>query len=312
MKPMHSIKAVSRRTGLSAYLIRAWEKRYKAISPERTDSNRRLYSDQDIEKLILLREATLNGESIGQVARLSIEELTSLIGTESKSPGGAANEISSIPATVDGVIESAVDKIKSMDRGGLYRILLDSSSRFSKPVLLENIIIPLLHKIGDMWENGSMKVASEHLASAVLRSFLGELIISYRVPETRPSIIVTTPSGQVHEFGAIVATLTALSEGWRSVYLGPDLPADEIAHSVRQYGSKIIALSIVYPAGDSFLGVELANIRRLVGDDVSIFVGGRSARSYDTHFRAIEAVVISSMAEFRNTLRYDESNNHQI
>ena len=73
-----SIKVVARRTGLSAHVIRIWEKRYGAMEPERTGTNRRLYSDEQIERLSLLREITQNGHSIGHVAKLPTDKLREL------------------------------------------------------------------------------------------------------------------------------------------------------------------------------------------------------------------------------------------
>ena len=71
----YSIKAVARISGLTEFVIRAWEKRYNAVTPSRTDTNRRIYSQTDIEKLKLLQHATTNGHSIGNIANLSIDSL---------------------------------------------------------------------------------------------------------------------------------------------------------------------------------------------------------------------------------------------
>ena len=93
----HPINAVVRRTGLSAYVIRIWEKRYGAVEPERTATNRRLYSDEQIERLALLREITQAGQSIGYVAKLPTEQLKQIAAASSASetsPGasGAGEE----------------------------------------------------------------------------------------------------------------------------------------------------------------------------------------------------------------------------
>ena len=85
MASRHPIRVVARRTGLSTHLIRMWERRYGAVEPKRTDTNRRLYSDEDIERLTLLRRATLDGESIGQIAGLGTEELKALVRTSAPS-----------------------------------------------------------------------------------------------------------------------------------------------------------------------------------------------------------------------------------
>ena len=70
-KQMHTIKFVAIHTGISPHTIRAWERRYSALSPDRTATNRRLYSTTDIEKLSLLQRAVQAGHSIGQIANLA-------------------------------------------------------------------------------------------------------------------------------------------------------------------------------------------------------------------------------------------------
>lgn len=303
MTAKHSIKAAARLAGISPYLIRAWERRYKAVIPERTSTNRRLYSDQDIEKLILLHRATLKGESISQVAGLSIKELKTFLGENSIAEAAYFNGLSDNTLTETEIIERCIELTVNLDRDGLYKILLGAEAQFSKPVLLDDIILPFLQKIGEKWQEGSLKVVHEHLASAVLRSFLGELLISYKAPENAPSIISTTLSGQYHEFGATIAALVAISEGWRGIYLGPNLPAEEIAFAASQNRAKAIALSLVYPSDDPWLGKEIIKLRRLAGDDIIILAGGRIVEHYQATLSEINAVAVKNMTEFRKALR---------
>src|SRR4051812_29880471 len=82
MDHLHTIKVVARRTGLSQHVIRIWEKRYEAVTPARSEGNRRLYADEEIARLQLLQQATLAGHSIGQIARLPTEDLRKLVEAE--------------------------------------------------------------------------------------------------------------------------------------------------------------------------------------------------------------------------------------
>ena len=303
MTARHTIKAVSNKTGISPHLIRAWERRYNAVIPERTDTNRRLYSDDDIERLSLLYAATQKGESIGQVASLPTDQLKIIAGDLGQSGNGLnIGEKSGRPAEIE-IINRCVELTGDLDRAGLYKILLKSEAGFSKPVLLENVIIPFMHKIGDLWEDGTLKVVHEHLASAVVRSFLGELLISQKIPESGPSIIGTTPTGHDHEFGAIIAVLSALSEGWRGIYLGSDLPSEEIAFGAEKYGANVIALSLIYPNDNAGLQLELHRLRRMIGENVTIIAGGKSVDNYATVLRETNAIKVASMAEYRQLLR---------
>jgi methanogenic corrinoid protein MtbC1 len=96
------------------------------------------------------------------------------------------------------------------------------------------VIVSLLHRVGERWYEGSLRIAQEHLASAVVRGFLGSQREVFDYPETAPTLVVTTPAGQLHELGALVVATAAASEGWRATYLGPNLPAEEIAGAAEQ------------------------------------------------------------------------------
>lgn len=303
MTARHSIKAAARLAGISPYLIRAWEKRYNAVTPERTKTNRRLYSDEDIERLSLLFGATQKGESIGLIASLSTEELRQIAGEKEIGEGSSLDVSSHNRLDEEQVVNRCLELTEDLDRMGLYKTLLESETRFSKTVLLEQIILPFMHKVGDLWEDGSLKVVHEHLASAVVRSFLGELLISQKAPENGPAIVGTTPAGQEHEFGALIAVLSALIDGWRGIFLGSDLPAEEIAFGADKYKARVIALSLVFPGDDPHLRIELHKLRRMLGEDTIIIAGGRTAANYRTVLDDINAITVTSMAEYRKTLR---------
>jgi methanogenic corrinoid protein MtbC1 len=123
-------------------------------------------------------------------------------------------------------------------------------------------------------------------------------------------MVVTTPAGQLHELGALVVAAAAASEGWRATYLGPNLPAEEIAGAAEQNEAKAVALSIIYPADDPRQGYELEKLRRYLRDGVVLFVGGRATESYRKTLDAIGAVRSANIPNFRaalKTLRYQES-----
>jgi DNA-binding transcriptional MerR regulator len=227
----HPIRVVARKTGLTAHVIRVWEKRYAAVSPERTQTNRRCYADTDVERLHLLRRATLTGHSIGQIARLPTERLRALVAADAMIPPMSPKTISSALAesTSQVLLEACFAAIAKLDSAGLEETLTRAAVIFSQPVLIEQVIVPLMHRIGDLWRDGKLRVAHEHLTSAVVRTVLGRLSRSFTPSPSAPSLVVTTPAGQLHELGALSVAATAASDGWHVTYLGPSLPAEEIA-----------------------------------------------------------------------------------
>ena len=154
-----------------------------------------------------------------------------------------------------------------------------------------------------MWEDGRFKVAHEHLASAVIRSLLGSMFLAGSPDSSAPLLLSTTPQGQLHEFGAFMALVTAASIGWKTLYLGPNLPAEDIVAAAKERGANGIALSIVYPADDPYLSTELRKIQNLTKGKIPLIIGGRSAASYGKIIKEINAILISDLTDLKNRLK---------
>lgn len=298
-----SMKYVTRKTGLTSHTIRVWERRYGAVSPERTETNRRLYTNADIERLKLLRRATLAGHSIGQIARLSIEDLRDWaeIDSEPEPKMPFPSPDSQIPSA-EGIIEDALGALRLFDREQLEEILHRASATFSLPVLIDQVLSPFFEKLGELWSEGALRVAQEHFSSGIIRGFLANLSRQAESSSTDPVLLVTTPAGQHHEFGALFAATVAASCGWKSIYLGPNLPAEEIAGAAAVNGARAVALSIIYPADDPRLAEELTLLRRCLPADSQIVAGGRSASNYKDALDDIGALIVTGSAVFRGIL----------
>jgi len=272
----HSIKFAARKTGLSPHVIRVWEKRYDAVSPDRSDTNRRRYTDSEIERLTLLRAATLAGHSIGDVARLPTEklrELTANAPTPTIAPRGE-------DLAVAAMIADAVTAVLEHNTVKLEEILSRAAVHLGNHGLLERMIGPLAIRIGELWQNGTITAAHEHFASAVIRNFLIRHSKPYAMSGTTPTIVVATPAGQIHELGAVMAAAAANDLGWRVIYLGTSLPALEIAGAVVRNQARALALSIVFPGDDPNLPGELETLRKNLPIDVKLIAGGRSVEGY--------------------------------
>lgn len=308
----YPIKVVSQMTGLSVHVIRAWEKRYNVVEPDRTDTNRRLYSVEDIEKLKLLNEALHQGHNIGGIANLTLAELKNLLLKEAQnlkaSSGGSVAYSSDV--AVDEILSDCIDAIKSYNAKQLESILLNASAKLTQPILIEELIIPLVYKVGEMWHEGEIRVANEHLASSVIRGFLFNLLESYSVSDSAPIVVSATPRGQEHELGALIAGVVAASSGWRVIYLGSNLPAEEVAAVVSHLNAKVVALSIVYPNDDPLLPKELRKIKQILPSGVSIIAGGRAVDGYLDVLDEIGAVVVKSTKKLRIELEAIRDNKY--
>jgi MerR family transcriptional regulator, light-induced transcriptional regulator len=300
---MYAIKAVALKTGLTTHTIRVWERRYSVIEPERTETNRRLYSDEEVRTLTLLKKAIDVGHSIGQLSKIPIEEVERLVQEGNFAPPAInLKEIESEENTAEHYVASAINAAEQFDNDSLEKILAQANINFSQPVLVELVIVPFLQKLGHMWQEGNMRIAQEHVASSVVRTFLGRLISSVRFHDQGPSLISATLSGVHHEFGAMIVALTAAAQGWHSYYLGANLPVEEIAFSAQKLKAKVIVLSIVYPPGDPGMEEQLLNLRSVVPDEATLIVGGSSVESYRKVLESIGAIISTDMKSLREHL----------
>jgi DNA-binding transcriptional MerR regulator/methylmalonyl-CoA mutase cobalamin-binding subunit len=294
--PRHPIRVVSRRTGLKPDLIRAWERRYAAVAPGRSATRRRFYSDAEIDRLTLLSRVVRAGHTISQVAQLPDAELEELIARDASSRSAAAEPTDRTGAH----LASCLAAVQSLDPCELEARFQRASLDLSAPELLENLLAPLLDAIGEQWRLGSLRPYHEHMASAVIRSFLGT--VRGDVSPLAPVFVATTPARQRHELGALLATATAAASGWRVLYLGPDLPPEEIAAAAVHQGARVVALSLVYPPDDALLREELRRLRRLLGPHTELIAGGRASSAYADILREIGAIRLDDLGELRQRL----------
>jgi methanogenic corrinoid protein MtbC1 len=294
---------------LSPHVIRVWEKRYQAVEPMRTETNRRRYSDADIERLLLLQRATQTGRSIGQIAHLTTERLRDLVSEDEAAsspsvPAADVRELSEVPGSPrsGSHLDDCLEAVRQLDSTALERALMQARMALSQPIFIERLIVPLMETIGDLWRDGSLRIVHEHLTSAVVRTMLGGLSTNPALSASAPKIVVTTPTGQLHEIGALIVAHTAESDGWQVVYLGVNLPAEEIATAVQHHGAKVVALSVVYPADDPRVADELLKLRRYLARDVEMVVGGRGSHGYQAVLDTIAATQLHDLAALRNHL----------
>ena len=292
----HTIRVVSKRTGLSPHVIRIWERRYGAVTPTRTETNRRLYSETAVNRLMLLRRATEAGHSIGHIARLDSDQLRQMVEALPTETATQRRELPVVGADTDFVGE-CLDAIRRLDTQAFEEHLRAASIELGSQGLLHKLAAPLAQKLGELWQSGEITAAHEHFASAVLRVFLGNLSRPFSLPATAPTVVVATPSGQLHELGAMLAGAVAANLGWQVTHLGASLPAVEIAGAARQQQARAVALSLVYPEDDARLPGELTALRASLPEETALLVGGRAASAYRPVLQRLGAVLVEDLDE---------------
>ena len=298
---VHPIGYVARQTGLSAHVIRAWEKRYRCIQPGRTATGRRLYSDNDIRHLVLLQQATRCGHRIAQLSELddkSLKEVVASSGVDTYHPEDAQGDTS----TPGDLLSACHAAVLDLDGQTFEAVLNRAAVLLTRPILFNQVIIPLLEEIGNRWANGTLKIINEHMASSILRSFLWDMLSAYQPHPTASKIVVATPAAQWHELGALISAITAADAGWAVYYFGPNLPAEEIAAAASIHRASVVALSIVYGAGEAQILLEIKKLRRYLTKDVTLIVGGSGIRTDQATLKEIGALHAPDVTALRDIL----------
>lgn len=265
----YPIRAVARMTGISVDTLRAWERRYEAVRPARNDRGR-LYSDDDVARLQKLSALVKRGHAIGTIAGLDDRALDGLLDGEAAhapEPGlpGVAADLTTLGRALDRYDLDAIES--TLNR---HAVVLPPRE------LVFSVILPLLQEIGQRWEVGRLRPAQEHLVSAIVRSVLGGLLRASTRPHASPRVVFATPSGERHELGLLSAALLAATAGYGVIYLGQDLPAEDIAHAASTAGARIVVVSLTTSGA-----VAREEIRKLAGlaPGVELWMGGPAAEA---------------------------------
>lgn len=225
---MYTIRQAAARSGISVPLLRAWERRYGIVVPQRTAAGYRLYDDSALDRLQAMRRLVDAGwtPSTAAVAILSGQPLPPEARGEGGpvAPSGARGDVAAAPAA--DLVGEFVDAAASFDLDRLERVLDAMFARGTFETVAAEHLMPSLAALGEAWAAGRLGVAAEHAAShAVLRRLAAAFEAAGRPGPTRGAILVGMPPGVRHEFGALAFSTAARRAGLTIVYLGPDLPA---------------------------------------------------------------------------------------
>ena len=295
-EPRYPVRIVAARTGLSADVLRAWERRYGAVHPHRSTGGQRLYSDEDVARLTLMRRATLGGHSIAEVARLDLNGLEALLDEQATAHGSPPAE------AAEALVAACLAATERLDADALEAALRRGALAIGGAALIDQVVSQFLRRVGERWHDGTLSPAHEHLASAVVRRVLAWVSATYAASPRAPRLVVATPAGELHELGAMLAAAAAAAEGWRVVYLGASLPAAHIADAAAQVGARAVALSAVYARSAAELEA-VCDTARALPRGIAMFVGGAAAERHREELDGAGVRVLPDVPAFRRALR---------
>jgi DNA-binding transcriptional MerR regulator len=245
--PKHTIKTICAQTGILPVTLRAWERRYKLLQPQRTSGNYRLYSDRDIAVLRWIKGRLETGLTISRVS----DEFRALRQSgrwpeASAPPPPAPRPEGATPPDVFHQRLYAALVALNEDQAG--EVLREAHALFDLTAICLNIIQPCLYAIGEAWYRGELRIASEHFASQFLRGRLVSLFQAYPSRHSAPRIVVGCVANEFHDIGSLMLALFLRRDGYRVEFLGANVHLGDLAEYARDQRPALICLSANSPA----------------------------------------------------------------
>lgn len=261
MERRFRIGELASRSSLSPDVLRAWERRYGLLRPERSGGGYRLYSQEDVERVRAMARHLDAGVPAGEAARLVLE------GVPPDHPG--ERDSSSLPA-LSADLRSALDRFDDAGaQGALDRLF----GVLSYETVARRVILPYLRELGDRWERGDASVAQEHFATIVIRGRLLALARGWDRGNGPRALLACAPNEQ-HELGLIVFGLALRQHGWSITYLGSDTPIDTLSAAAEQLQPQLVVLVALNPKNLSSLREELTKL----SSETQLLLAGAGAR----------------------------------
>jgi MerR family transcriptional regulator, light-induced transcriptional regulator len=245
--PLLRIGELSRRTGVGVDTLRAWERRYGLLRPERSPGGFRLYGPGDEERVRAMKALIDSGVSAAEASRLTGPARSPSTGPERRTdeaPDHAPR------------LGAALERFDETDANA---ILDDALARFTIDAVASLVLLPVMHEIGERWEKGEISVAQEHFATGVLRGRMLSLGRNWGAG-AGPLALLACPPGERHDLGLIAFGLVLRERGWRIAFLGSDTPIETIADAVAKLAPAAVVLAAVTPEPFDAVAEEISEL----------------------------------------------------
>ncbi len=263
-EPVYNTRAVVQQTGVPADTFRAWERRYGIPRPQRTSGNQRLYCEQDSATIAWLRDQTRAGLTISQAVALfrsreaepSIDRLAESREGEGRFANGEGEE------RLGRLRRDVVSALLQFDAAEAERILEDALAMLQVEEICLHILQPVLYEIGHLWAAGEVEISAEHFASAFVLRKLGALFNLSQPDLGRGPVVATCLEGELHEVGLLLGCLFLSRRGFQIVYLGANLPLDDLVRTTQRLRPPLVVLSASTPESARRLALDVREFRQ--------------------------------------------------
>jgi DNA-binding transcriptional MerR regulator len=253
---MVRIGELGRRVGVSEHVLRAWERRYGLLRPERSPGGYRLYSAADERRVRRMQAQLAAGLSAAEAARAALSE-------ERPGPPPPAGTRSADGGGLAGSARDLAQSLDRLDEPGAQAALDQLLAGFTTETVLRDTLLPYLHDLGDRWESGQVSIAGEHFASNLLRGRLAGLARGWGYGHG-PRAVLACPPGEQHDMGLLMFGIVLHRCGWRVEYLGACTPIAELARTAGQTHAGVVVLAAAVTDHFDGLTGDLARLARQV------------------------------------------------
>lgn len=301
---VYTIKQAAARSGLTVPTVRAWERRYGVVHPDRTAGGYRLYDDAAIDRLSAMRHLVeAQGLRPSQAAHQVLAggpELAALVARSSSATGATA-----IPPTVASatrsteLVEDFLGAARALDVAAMDRLLDEAFAAQRFEAALEDVVFPALRHVGEGWSEGSIDVSMEHAASETIRRRLARFYDTV-ASSVAPLVMVGLPPGCHHEIGALAFAIAARRGGLAALYLGADVPLASWLVAAQATRAPVAVLGVM-GASDVPAAAEVVTALRASPRRTVVALGGR--RAHEVGPRSGSIVLPSSIGEAIDAVR---------
>lgn len=289
----YTVKQVAALTGVSPATLRAWERRYTVVEPERTASKYRLYDDDDVARLSRMAELV----AAGTPASLAAEEVTR---SAPLGGGGSTPADQASPATGRPSEDQLVEAARSLDPEMLDRTLDEGFALGSFEQVVDSWLMPSLTQIGVAWTEGRLDVAGEHFVSGAVHRRLSHSFEAAGGRVGAPVVVVGLPPGSFHQLAVLAFSTVLRRQGMDVRYLGPDVPTDSWVRTVTQLRPAAVVVGV-----PTSLDVGSATeVARALDGTTQVILGGAAAGQVEAETASVlPGSVVESARTLSATLR---------
>jgi len=266
----YSIRVVARLSGISADTLRMWERRYGFPKPVRNDHGNRVYSADDVDRLVLISRAMQAGYRPGEVVGKRKRDLDKLLAESARAPAALVAD--------DGDIASVIQAIASEDVVGVRHKLRQLAVSRGARGFVVDVAGPLLEQTGLAWAGGRIEVRHEHMLSELLATQMRLLLSAYEDQGGKPTVLLSTLPQEQHRLGLDMVALYLASLGAEVRMLGANTPADQIVRAAKAQHTGVVAVSVSAHADAPAASGYLSWIATELGDASELWIGGSGAK----------------------------------